>query len=230
MLSSVSLPHGFTLISLSLPYPNLFNVKKKIKTQSPTTTNTTQPLLAPPQLAPPTSTTTTHFNGWKSKHKIDPKSTQAIGNQSQTQLKINPNQNQSKHIEKSIPNPTQNQPKPTRKLISNPTQNQSKKKFKTKPNKSSLQKQNKNPLEKPNGIARVAANIPQSCCHCRWIHRCYLSCRFHRNSSPPCVSMCGFGIWERWRVEEGDVEMWKRERERERERGGGKTVKMREIF
>ena len=46
--------HSFTLISLSLPYPSLFNVKKKMKTNH-------QHHHCNP--APPTSATKTHFNG-----------------------------------------------------------------------------------------------------------------------------------------------------------------------
>ena len=131
-------------------------------------------------------------------------------NSKSTQTKISPNisENPSRTQLKINPNPLENSSQTQLKI--NPKKN-----LKPNPTKAHYKNKTENPLEKPNGIARVAANIPQSCCHCCWIHRCYLCRRFHRNSSPPCVSMCGFGIWERWRVEEGDVEMWKRERERE---------------
>ena len=78
-------------------------------------------------------------------------------------------------------------PELTRKPIPNPTQNQS------KPKTNQNQTQRK-PITK---IIRKPQRDHRSCHHYRLIHCHYLCRRFRQISSPLCVRMCGFGIWER---------------------------------
>ena len=105
-------------------------------------------------------------------------------------------QNQSKPIGKPIPNPTRNQSKPKNQ---NQTQQKSISKTQQKPFRKT-QRGNRSCRQSTSKLSSLSSDPPPFSLDL---------------SSPKCVRVCGFGIWERQGVEEGDGETWKKERWRD---------------
>ena len=128
-----------TLISLYLPFPNLFNVKKKMKIQSPTTTSTTQTPPTPPQ----SSTSNLHHHNPLQRLKIQA-------------------QNQPNH-QKLISNSTQNQSKPIGKPIRKTQQGRQSSRRST----SKLSSLSSNPL--PLSLPPFSLDLLASICESVWV-------------------------------------------------------------